>query len=484
MAYTLQGFENDKVLYANQLIAMENGIIANESEINSLWQFAPQIRNNQPIRKTTDEQIKILCFGSSWFLNTWWYLNKITKSVGVNALIHAYFMSGSALDEWISLYNNENISSVISSSRRAIRNISENGNDWTQYILNDTGATEGYTAQNYRDDWYDDLVNGDWDLILFQQGARQGRDWNAWVNYPDIVSIVKRHCSTDTVIGFNCTWSPAKQHSYLNTYTGKTGIEGQTIWQNQNNTNSQRFMKGSGIDYISPAGTLTWLMRDDTTMNTDSYDLSKDGLHLDYGFPMYGIALLLYEATIAPFYGIPFENCIWVPSSSDQTSINYNRMLEVTDDIKNRLFKYIRLSLSNRFALMSTIGEEEDDTEEDTSGLYNLISYDAQVTASTINETTGEIASGSTNAIVNTYYNIDPSIEYYATSYAPATSGTAACVGYYTSDEEFISSQSGEDFGANSSTYKYQELTVPSNASIIRLFGRTDFSECNLYTLK
>ena len=42
MAYTLQGFENDKVLYANQLIAMENGIIANESEINSLWQFAPQ----------------------------------------------------------------------------------------------------------------------------------------------------------------------------------------------------------------------------------------------------------------------------------------------------------------------------------------------------------------------------------------------------------------------------------------------------------
>lgn len=479
MAYTLQGFEDDKVLYANQLITMENGIIANENEINSLWQFAPQIRNNQPVRKTADEQIKILCFGSSWFLNTWWYLNKITQSVGVNALIHAYFMSGSALDEWISLYNNENISSIITSSRRAIRNISENGSDWTQYILNDTGATEGYTAQTYRDDWYNDLVNGDWDLILFQQGARQGRDWSAWENYPDIVSIVKRHCSTDTVIGFNCTWSPAKQHAYLNTYVGATGIEGQTKWQNQNNANSQRFMKGSGIDYISPAGTLTWLMRDDSTMGgLDSYDLSKDGLHLDYGYPMYGISLLLYESTIAPFYGIPFENCTWRPSSSDQTSINYYRTLEVTDDIWDKLCIYIRLSLSNRFALIDAV-------EEDVSGLYNVVNYDAQVTGVNLNETTGEVqTSSSTYATINTYYNIDPSTEYYATSYAPSTSGTAACVCYYTSDEQFISSQSGDDFGANSSVYKYKQLTIPSNTNIIKLFGRTDQSECNLYTLK
>lgn len=484
MAYALQGFEDDKVLYANQLIAMENGIIANENEINSLWQFAPQIRNNQPVRKTTDKQIKILCFGSSWFLNTWWYLNKITKSVGVNALIHAYFMSGSALDEWISLYNNENITSVITSSRRAIRNISEDGSDWTQYILNDDGATEGYTAQNYRDEWYDDLVNGDWDLILFQQGARQGRDWNAWKNYSDIVSIVKRHCSTDTVIGFNCTWSPAKQHPYLKTYTGATGLEGQTIWQNQNNANSQRFMKGSGIDYISPAGALTWLMRNDSTMGgSDSYDLSKDGLHLDYGYPMFGIALLLYESTIAPFYGIPFENCTWIPSSADQTTINYNRLLEVTDDIKNKLFKYIRLSLSNRFALISVNEEEDGEEEEDTSSLYNLVNYDAQV-AGVLNENTGAIESGSAQAMINMYYNIDPSIDYYATSYSPTTSGTAACVCYYTSDEQFISSQSGEDFGANSSMYRYKKLTIPDNANIIKLFGRTDQSECNLYTLK
>lgn len=481
MAYSLQGFENDKVLHANQLIIMENGIIANQDDIASILQFAPQIRNNYPRRKSNDEQIKILCFGSSWFLNTWWYLNKITASVGVNALIHAYFMSGSALDEWIGLYNNENISSIITSSRRAIRNISENGSDWTQYILNDTGATEGYTAQNYRDDWYNDLISGDWDIILFQQGARQGRDWNEWKNYPEIVSIVKRHCSTDTVIGFNCTWSPAKQHAYLKTYTGSIGLEGQIKWQTQNNANSQRFMRGSGIDYISPAGTLTWLMRQDTTMNTDSYDLSKDGLHLDYGFPMYGIALLLYEATVAPFYGIPFENCTWRPSSEDQTTINYNRLLEVTDDIKDRLFKYIRLALSNRFAL-TTIAEEET-PEEDVSGLYNIINYDAQ-TAGVINKTTGEIENGSTQARVNTYYNIDPSIDYYASGYAPSTTSSAACVGYYTSDEQFISSQSGSDFGANSSVYKYQKLTIPSNANIIKLFGRTDGDESILCTLK
>lgn len=470
MAYTKQGFVNndkEKPLKAEQLIAMEDGIISNENNINSIMQFAPQIRNNYPRRKSIGEQIKILCFGSSWFVNTWWYLNKITGNLGINANITAYFMSGANFDEWTAFYNGDLSPLTSSSSRRAIKSVSENGADWVQSTLDRSGE---YNIQAYRDDWYADITAGDWDLILFQQGAVSSNKWSYWTNYADLVSIIKRHCNTDTVIGFNCTWTPAKQHSYISSHT----VAEQKAWQEQNNLNSQRFMRSSGIDYVSLAGTVAWMLRRDSTINNDSYDLSKDGLHLDYGAPMYAISLMLYECTIAPFYGIPFENCTWTPSESDQTTINYYRTIEVTDEIKEKIFKYIRLAISNRFVIT------EADDEVDLSN-YSIINYDDQESGVNLTDSTGEYGSSSAG-YVNIYNNIDTSKNYYATSYSPSTTSVAACVCYYDLNGDFISSQSGGDFDASSSVYTLKKLTVPSSTYTIKLFGRTDSVEASLYT--
>jgi len=468
MAYTLQDFKDGSTLNASQLIKIENGIIANENNIQDMMQFAPQIRNNYPKRKNLDESIKILCFGSSWFVNTWWYLNKITGNLGIKADITAYFMSGANFDEWVDFYNGDLSPLTSSSSRRAIKSVSTNGSDWIQQTLDRNGE---YNIQAYRDDWYSDITAGDWDLILFQQGAVSSNKWNYWENYSNLVSIVKKHCNTDTVIGFNCTWTPAKQHSYITSHT----IEGQKKWQLQNNLNSQRFMRGTGIDYVSLSGTVTWLLRRDPTINTDSYDLSKDGLHLDYGAPMYAVSLMLYECTIAPFYGISFDKCTWRPSEGDQTTINYYRTIEVTDEIQKKIFDYIKLAISNRFLITEYI-------ENDLSN-YSVVNYDDRESGVNLNGTTGEYGSSSVG-YVNIYNNIDHSKTYYASSYAPNSSGTAVPVCYYDANGDFISAQTSTEFNASSSKYVLKQLTIPSTTYTIKLFGRTDSDEATLYVNK
>lgn len=108
------------------------------------------------------------------------------------------------------------------------------------------------------------------------------------------------------------------------------------------------------------------------------------------------------------------------------------------------------------------------------------IAYTSRQSASGISKTTGEYLSSSTG-YVNIYENIDPLKAYAATSYAPGSSGENACVCYYTSDGTFISAESGSDWGISSVEYTMMQLTVPANASTIKLFGRTNNQEAVLY---
>ena len=115
--------------------------------------------------------------------------------------------------------------------------------------------------------------------------------------------------------------------------------------------------------------------------------------------------------------------------------------------------------------------------EEPTTG---PVAYTSRQSASGISKTTGEYLSSSTG-YVNVYENIDPLKTYAATSYAPGSSGENACVCYYTSDGTFISAESGSDWGISSVEYTMKDLTVPANASTIKLFGRTNNQEAVLY---
>ena len=119
------------------------------------------------------------------------------------------------------------------------------------------------------------------------------------------------------------------------------------------------------------------------------------------------------------------------------------------------------------------IPEEPDNSE-------TIVAYTSRQSSSGISKSTGEYISSSTG-YVNIYENIDPTKTYAVTSYAPSSTSDNACVCYYTSDGTFISAESGSDWGISSVEYTMQELTVPSTASIIKLFGRTNNQEAVLY---
>lgn len=385
MGYTKQNFEKGQTLTADALNTIEQGIIdaentaasATEELTLNLQLHAPQIYNQTPQKKTSDEQIKILCFGSSWFLNTWFYLNKITSNLGINAKIHGYYMGHSQFNEWIAFYDGELTPFAGSeSTRQAYQYVSENGVDYTSK-KHVTGSTFG--DQEYRDAWYNDLISEEWDIIAFQQGAHQSVQWDKWENYDTLVSIIKRHCNPNTVIAFNNTWCPSITSSYLPGDTGglcDNTLEGQKLWQQINWNNCKRMMYLSGLTNVSPNGAMIYTMRRDPLLNTDSYDLMYDGLHPDNGLTMYGCCCCFYETFIAPFYGIPVKNCTWLPDSSSQKSpFNNSKFRTINTEQQAKIFKYVKLSLSNRWGfneLTESNNNTGSDTDVDAEGFIAL----------------------------------------------------------------------------------------------------------------
>jgi lysophospholipase L1-like esterase len=331
----------------------------------SSYTDVPQINNSYIRPKAKDEPIKILCFGSSWFLNTWWYLNKITGNLGINAEIHGYYVGHSCFDEWISLYNNDLSPFAGSeSSRGSYRYVSVNGANYTSKRRVSGGE---FGDQEFRDAWYEDLISEDWDIIAFQQGAHQAPKWKYWESGPELVSIIRRHCGPNTMIAFNSTWTPSVTSSSLPNDTdglcSKT-LEGQKLWQTMNFDNCKRFMNITGISNVSPNGAMMYTLRRDPKMNIDGDDLCYDGLHPNHGLPMFALASVFYETFIAPFYGISIKECTWLPSTSDKKGpFNNSVFRPVTEAQRDRIYEYVRLSLSNRFGFNEPYPYVEDESE-------------------------------------------------------------------------------------------------------------------------
>jgi hypothetical protein len=306
----------------------------------------PQIYETPIRRKDVTTPLRMLCFGSSWFRNSWFYLNKLINDAGISAEIHCYYMGHSQFHEWIDLYNNDLTPFAgDEASRSAIKYISLNGADWTLSTYSSSGT---YNAQSYRDDFYNDLIAGDWDIIAFQQGARQAPYWDLyWKDYwSELVSIVRRNCGIDTVIAFNSTWAPAVQDS-AELAPWPATREGQAGWQQANWNNTTKFMSLSGIHNVSPNGKLISLLRS-SDLNTNT-DLADDGLHINNGRGMYGLAACMYQTYIAPMYGIDINDVDWLPTSSSQkiTGYAYDEITSVqADEIK----AFVKLALSKRFA--------------------------------------------------------------------------------------------------------------------------------------
>ena len=290
----------------------------------------PQIINVPLQKKSNTDTLRILCFGSSWFMNTWWYLNKIIKSAGIDAELYCFYVGGTQFAEWIDKYKND---------ASALCYQSSNGSDWTSSNL-------GFKSV---------LSMGDWDIIAFQQGARQSIYWDLyWEPYwSDLVSIVKRHCNINTSIVFNSTWTPGIYEAGMSRpdeyWPSSNTVEGQMAWQEKNYRNTQRLSLISGIQNIVPNGATMWALRRDSELNV-SKDLASDGLHPDNGLPLYATGGTFFQSVIAPMYGIDFDTVEWLPDSSTQkASVSGNYFQPISTNQRDKIRQIIKLAISDRF---------------------------------------------------------------------------------------------------------------------------------------
>ena len=283
---------------------------------------APQIYE-QPIRRRgKDESVRLCFFGNSWHMNTWWYLNKMLHSAGINAEMKCFYIGGSIFNKWVDNYKNNTAVDCW---------ISVNGSNWEHDTLN-----------------FADTLKEKWDVIAFQQGAYKALDWNNWSIYNELTSIIKRNCEVDTVIAFNVGWTPALQNENLAVY-GNT-VEGQRIWQEIDNRYTLRFMKMSGISNVAPNGATMWSMRRNPKLNVAN-DMATDALHPDNGLPMYGLAGTWWQTYIAPMFGVDFSEVEWMPTESSQKAewVSGTTWQPISEEQRELIREIVKLSMSDRF---------------------------------------------------------------------------------------------------------------------------------------
>ena len=311
------------------------------AEVEEGSTFIPPLYNLPPMPKASGETLHVLCFGSSWFMDTWWYLNHIIASAGINAELHCYYVGGSNFSEWLDFYDND-ITSVSSRAPGATKNISVNGEDWTQ----SQRGVSGYTYQKLRNDWFADLTEGTWDIIAFQQGAASTTDWELWEDGYELAKMLKKHASPRTHIAFNSTWTPAVDNVSILPTTGKTA---QLAFQRSNWANTMRFMGRTGIANVSPGGKVMYLLRE-SSLNTAN-DLADDTLHPNNGISIYALGGAFFDTFIAPMYGISFASVDWLPTSNTEKAIVAGNSFDAIDtEARDTIREIVREAVSDRFA--------------------------------------------------------------------------------------------------------------------------------------
>ena len=314
---------------------------------NAKIESIPQIYNDGH-KFYRGSNLKILCFGSSWFMDTWWYLNKLLGDAGVSCELHCYYMGHAKMREWLEFYNgNTTPFSGTEATRSASKNVSVNGSDWTISSYSQSGT---YNAESYKNDFVADIKSGDWDIIAFQQGAQECIIAEEWDAKHDVVKMIKENCSYKTTIAFNATFAPALKN-YSGDYfpTISRSDYGKEYFQYLNNRNTKLFMADTGIYNVSPNGAMLSLMRTDATLNL-SNDMANDGLHPNNGLPILGLCGCFYETFIAPLIGISFDELNWLPTSSTQkASVSGSSYQSCSAEQLAIIKKYVKQALADRF---------------------------------------------------------------------------------------------------------------------------------------
>ena len=228
--------------------------------------------------------MRILTVGNSFSDDATSYLYEIAKSAGVdeNLYLGNLYVGGCSLDAHIKFFKE---------NEGAYEYRTNVGDGWkTKY-----GATI-----------FDGLLDGEWDLISFQQASGFSGKATTYEDLEELMELVRSKVGEKPIFAWHMTWAYAQnsQHPHFVEYeNSQEKMYGAIV-----SAVKKKIFKNPKISKIAPCGTAIQNARN-TCLGGFGEDLTRDGFHLDLNIGRYIAGLTLAKA----FIGVDLSKVTFVP---------------------------------------------------------------------------------------------------------------------------------------------------------------------------
>ena len=215
----------------------------------------------------SDGELKILCIGNSYSIDTMHYAYQILQDLGIEKVtLGNLYIAGCPIGTH---YNN----------------LKEDKADY-RFYYNDNGRwdqTENYTIKRA-------LELEDWDFISFQQRSGYSGKPDYYVSLQPLADEVRKTCP-DSVFLWNMTWAYQEGYKGLetNNYSSQTAMYNAIV-----DTVESVILPNQSFEFVSPVGTAIQNAR--SSYVGDS--LTRDGFHLSYDLGKYIASLTSLKAML------------------------------------------------------------------------------------------------------------------------------------------------------------------------------------------
>lgn len=290
-----------------------------------------------------DASLKVLFIGNSFTDDAVKYLPQVLKGSGItDYTIAQLYYGGRTMPEYASKFDTE------------------------EYTLYKAEAGAGtWTTHGSKVSIAQVAAGGRWDIVTFQEhtGNRLGWSWTSEEKDAIQAMFDKVNATQEKTPDYYWILSQA----YFNMSKIGSASQPYMTWPKENTKEAQKQMydvivaQGKKVMETFPfkgiiaTGTMLQNLRT-TALNSNGWDQTRDGYHMEHGTARYGAALTVMETVISPVKGIKADNCNYRQNASSYTTVEGSVLTPVTDDVFPVVLQAARNAIAKPFEITDMSG--------------------------------------------------------------------------------------------------------------------------------
>lgn len=230
------------------------------------------------------DTLRILAIGNSFSDDGMEHLPALLENLGIkNIELARLFIGGCSLEHHLHCFNTNEADYILYLSKAGENKWVKTTNVSMQYALD----------------------MNEWDIITLQQVSGLSGVYSSYKPYLESLIEVIKDIQPSAKIAWHMTWAYSTNSTHPNYWI--YGNNQQKMYNAINWCAQQVLAEYSSIIKIIPSGTTIQSLRE-SIINNPPKDLTRDGLHLDFGAGRYAAACTWYESLIEPFTHISIMN--------------------------------------------------------------------------------------------------------------------------------------------------------------------------------